>query len=243
MLLTTLPVDGDLPIQTLAPWDEPGLPPPAKNWATRAELLWDDGKDLPGSRLLVPWHPGGRLWFPRRDALWTFDGVAWVFWTLSDGTWRRQEAANGVLCAHPSGAMGRIALDKTERPMRYLSPVDKVDWREVPDAAESWPDYDAAWLWRSDEEALTAWDQRWGKPKEPLPKERQREALLKSFRSDWITASRLRASVRGWLPEGPEVAMRESVSVAWVWVGDRILLVRLQSWERSRELKGLLRAP
>ena len=42
---------------------------------------------------------------------------------------------------------------------------------------------------------------------------------MNAFRADWRAASSLRASVRGWLPDGPDIAMREASEVAWVWVG------------------------
>jgi len=77
---------------------------------------------------------------------------------------------------------------------------------------------------------------------EGFPRERQREGLLKAFRSEWHAASSLRASVRGWLPEGPDIALREASEVAWVWVGDRILLVRLQGSDRLRKIRTILKA-
>ena len=51
----------------------------------------------------------------------------------------------------------------------------------------------------------------------------------------------LRLSVKGWLPRGPEIALREPFGVAWIWVGDRVLLVRLVEVERVRMLRKLLR--
>ena len=47
--------------------------------------------------------------------------------------------------------------------------------------------------------------------------------------------------MKGWLPRGPEVALREPLGVAWIWVGDRVLLVRLVEVERVRMLRKLLR--
>ena len=52
---------------------------------------------------------------------------------------------------------------------------------------------------------------------------------------------KLRASVGGWLPSGPDVALREAQGVAWVWVGDRVLLLRLVETERQRALRAGLR--
>jgi hypothetical protein len=37
------------------------------------------------------------------------------------------------------------------------------------------------------------------------------------------------------------VALREPQAAAWIWVGDRILLVRLVEVERVRQLRKLLR--
>ena len=112
--------------------------------------------------------------------------------------------------------------------MRSLSSATDSTWKDLPTEAEPWPPYDAAWAWKAEDAAFTSWDLRWGKGAEGFPRERQREALKKSFRADWHAASSLRASVRGWLPEGPDIALREASEVGWVWVGDRVLLVRLQ---------------
>jgi hypothetical protein len=241
-LLTTLPVDGDALPQTLAPWDEPGLPPPPKGWITRADLLWDDGKDLLGPRLLTSLRPGARLWFPRADRLWLSGGGSWSLWGLEEGIWRRLGTGDGVLAAQPPLRMGRIRSDREDRPLRALSSLSTLDWKELPEEAEAWPDYDAAWAWKGENAALTAWDLRWGKGVEGFPRERQREGIVKAFRADWRAAASLRASVRGWLPEGPDIALREASEVAWVWVGDRILLVRLQGSERLRKIRNLLKA-
>jgi hypothetical protein len=37
------------------------------------------------------------------------------------------------------------------------------------------------------------------------------------------------------------VALREADACAWVWVGNRVLLVRLTDSERSRRLRALLK--
>jgi hypothetical protein len=118
--------------------------------------------------------------------------------------------------------------------------VGAVEWQVVPHDQAPWPAYDAAWLWRKDtsQGALTAWDLRWNEGEPLLPKERQRTSLISAYRAEWRAASNLRASVRGWLPNGPQVALRELDGVAWVWVGDRVLLVHLVSTERLRKLKG-----
>jgi len=47
--------------------------------------------------------------------------------------------------------------------------------------------------------------------------------------------------VLGWLPHGPEVALREAQASAWVWVGNRTLLVRLQPVGRLRRIKTMLK--
>lgn len=241
-LLTVLPLEGEFPAQSLASWDEAGLPAAPKGCITRAEQLWDDGKDLPGFRIYAFLRPGARLWFPRRDRLWLSGGGSWSLWGLEEGSWRRLGAGVGVLSAQPPLRMGRVSLDKEDAPLRSLSPLAELDWKDLPARAAAWPAYDAAWAWKGEDGATTAWDLRWGKGMEDFPRERQREGLLKAFRSEWHAASSLRASVRGWLPEGPDVAMREASEVAWVWVGDRILLVRLQGSDRLRKIRSLLRA-
>ena len=138
--------------------------------------------------------------------------------------------------------MGSTQLDKANQSRRFVSSLAALEWKELHAGAEAWPAFDAAWAWQSEDAAVTAWDLRWGKGLESFPRERQREGLVKSFRSDWRAASSLRASVRGWLPEGPDIAMREASEVAWVWVGDRILLVRLQGSDRLRKIRNLLKA-
>ncbi len=240
LFLATRPVDKDLEESTLAPWDEKALPLPPKNWIVKAENLWDDGKDLQGHRLLVPWQPGAKLWFPVGDRLWTSDATGWTLWGLEENVWRRLEAGPGVLQAHPPMAMGRVSVEETGVAIRHLAPVDAASWEVLPTGSQPWPAYDPAWVWQATG-AVDAWDRRWGSELEELPPERQREALARSYRSEWRVSTGLRASVRGWLPTGPEIAMREAQSVAWVWVGNRVLLVRLRSVDRLRRIKSLLK--
>ena len=122
--------------------------------------------------------------------------------------------------------------------VRKTSPLTKVEWAVVAPDGLPWPAWDAAWAWR-EYGAFDAWDQRWNES--ALPPERQRQALFESYRSEWRAALGLRNSVKGWLPRGPEVAVREPLAVAWVWVGDRVLLVRLVEVERVRQIRKLLR--
>ncbi len=240
LLLATRPVEKELKESTLAPWDEKGLPAPPKNWATKTENLWDDGQDLPGQRLLVPWQPSAKLWFPTRDRLWISDAAGWTLWGLEGDTWHRLDAGAGVLQAHPPLAMGRVSLDEAGLVTRHLSPLDASSWEAVSPGSEPWPAYDPAWFWHKTG-AIDAWDRRWGPELPELPPERQRDALARAYRSEWRVSLGLRASVRGWLPTGPEVAMQEAQSAAWVWVGNRVLLVRLRSVDRLRRIKSLLK--
>jgi hypothetical protein len=243
LLLTALPVEGEVPPATLAPWDEKGLPPAPRSWPTRQEQLWDDGKDLPGARLMVPWQPGARLWFPLRDRLWVNSGNLWTLWARTAGVWKREASGPGVLYAQPPLRMALQVPERKEGTVaRKTGPLDEAKWTAVAPGTAPWPPYDPAWAWWSADQATTAWDARWGSLA-ALPKERQREALLRNKRPEWITASRLRASVRGWLPDGPEVAVRESSGVAWVWVGDRALLVRLQPTGRLKSVRKVLKLP
>ena len=143
---------------------------------------------------------------------------------VAAGGHRPRDALRPAAAAHGPAAPGKEGRGPGARgPGRWTRPSGS----RCPRTPRAWPPYDPAWTWWSPDQAATAWDARWGKPS-PLPKERQREALLRANRPDWITASGLRASVRGWLPSGPEVALREASAVAWVWVGDRALLERLQ---------------
>lgn len=245
-LLSVLPLEGEGGEATLAAWDEPGLPAPPRGLALRPEALSDDGRDLPGARLEIPWHAGDGLWFPRSDRLWHGGALGWTAWGLEGGKWRRQGAGAGLLSAQPPLRMG-LAEPVRATPsgpgpevemQRRTSPVAKVEWSPVPDEALPWPAWDAAWVWRGNG-AFDAWDQRWNES--ALPPERQRQALFETYRSEWRAAMGLRASVKGWLPRGPEVALREPLGVAWIWVGDRVLLVRLVDVERVRILRKLLR--
>lgn len=238
LLLASLPVDGELSESTLASWDEPGLPSPPRGLPIREAQLWQEGQDLKGHRLMVPWREHGRLWFPRSDRLWVGEGGQWTLWSLTPEGWRREAAGSGILSAQPPVAMGLTALEG-ETAMRSITSLGEARWERLPQDLEPWPAYDPAWLWRKDG-AVTAWDQRWGVGVKTLPKERQREALSRVYRPEWKLAAGLRASVEGWLPHGPEVALREKQDAAWVWVGNRILLVRLQTGERARKLKSLL---
>jgi hypothetical protein len=242
LLLTTLPVDGAPPEATLAAWDEKELPPPSRGWATKPEQLWDDGKDLPGARLMVPWSPAARMWFPRQDRLWLSANNLWTLWEFTGGLWRRAQAGPGSLFAQPPLRMGLyLAPRRGEEAVRKTTGLGAAEWEPLAADTAAWPVYDPSWAWWSPDLAATAWDQRWGSAGKDLPLERQRELLQRSFRPEWRAASSLRASVRGWIGEGPEVALREAAGVAWVWVGDRVLQVRLQPTERLKLVRKGLR--
>ncbi|HJU83554.1 MAG TPA: hypothetical protein VJ600_05045 [Holophagaceae bacterium] len=240
LLLSSLPVDGEPGDATLAAWDEAGLPSPSRGVATRVESLSDDGRDLPGARIALPWHLGDRLWMPRSDRIWIGAMSGWTLWQLDGGRWRREAAGAGVLMAEPPRRMALTAI-AGEGAARATSELDRAEWRPVPAEAGPWPAYDPAWAW-TDGAALTAWDQRWGDFGEALPPERQRLAVRHAFRPDWISARALRRSVAGWLPEGPEVALREGQACAWVWVGDRALLIHLPELDRLRRIRKILGA-
>nr|WP_320131802.1 hypothetical protein [uncultured Holophaga sp.] len=232
LLLASLPLDGDPGDATLAPWDEKGLSAPPRGLPTKEDQLWDEGRDLPGSRLATPWGPDAHLWFPRKDWLWIGQGDHWTAWHLEDRVWHRKASGEGNLTAFPPLAMGRSLKVRNGILTRQTTKPDREDWKDVPEGTPAWPLPDAAWSWPSLETGLTAWDQRWGASAEAIPRERQREALSKAYRSDWRTSVRLRASVRGWLVDGPEIALREAKGSAWIWTGDRVILVRLPPSER-----------
>jgi hypothetical protein len=238
LLLSTRPLDGDPGEPTLASWEEQDLPPAPRGLATKAQALSDDGQDLLGARAELPWHGGDRLWFPRADRLWHGSIQGWTAWALEKGIWRRQAAGPGLLMAQPPQGMGLVAPLPEEGMVRRTSPLAKVEWTEVAAETPPWPAWDAAWAWQG-QTAFDAWDQRWNVP--ALPPERQRQALFESYRSEWRAALGLRSSVKGWLPRGPEIALREPQTAAWVWVGDRVLLVRLVEVDRVRQLRKLLR--
>ncbi|GLH73541.1 hypothetical protein GETHLI_20430 [Geothrix limicola] len=241
-LLSALPCEVEPGEPTLASWDEADLPAPPKGLATKAEALSEDGQDLPGSRVEIPWHGGDGIWMPRADRLWHGGAQGWTAWGLEGGRWRRLAVGSGLLTAQPPQRMALVAPLPDEGMARKTSPLTRVEWTEVAADALPWPAWDAAWAWRENgagRGAFDAWDQRWNES--ALPPERQRQALLDSYRPEWRSATGLRASVKGWLPKGPEIALREPYGAAWVWVGDRVLLVRLVEVERVRILRKLLR--
>ncbi|HEX9081165.1 MAG TPA: hypothetical protein VF768_02740, partial [Holophagaceae bacterium] len=203
----------------------------------KAEGLSDDGRDLPGARVVLPWRPGDHLWFPTADRLWVSDLEGWTAWNLDHGQWRRGAAGPGLLEAHPPVAMTLARPLPAGGMERLTTSPDRQDWVPVPADAPPWPAYDAAWAWTQGG-AFDAWDRRWGNP--GLAPERQRQAVTDFFRSEWRTGMELRASVKGWLPEGPEVALREAQGSAWVWVGTRIVLVRLVDVSRIRKVRRML---
>lgn len=237
MLLSALRGDGERGPATLADWTEPGLPPPPRNWPVKTEQLWDDGRDQPGASLLLPWGPDSRLWMPAQDRLWVAEGLQWTLWGLEEGGWRRLGAGAGILDGQPPERMGlvRSALDGS--PERALTGLRQAEWAAVAAEAPPWPVYDPAWYWREGQGALSAWDLRWNETGPRLPAETQREALRRRFQGDWRAGQALRVSLRGWLPAGPEVALREAQGVGWVWVGQRIVLAKLRENERVRTLR------
>ncbi|MBI4912798.1 MAG: hypothetical protein HY823_08665 [Acidobacteria bacterium] len=240
LLLSSLPLEGEPPSNSLSPWDEKSLPPPPRGWPLLPDALWDDGKDLPGARILTPFSMEDRMWMPTRDRLWIQTSPGWTLWGLEGSHWRRQAAGPGLLAAQPPRRMGLVRSGPSGDPERATSPLEQARWTTLPPGAPSWPAYDPSWVWRDDRSACTAWDLRWAEGSPVLPREQQREALLKRFRGDWRAARGLRASVKGWLPAGPELALREGAGAAWVWVGDRVVLVKLPEGERLRQIRKIL---
>ncbi|HET8715709.1 MAG TPA: hypothetical protein VFM16_07785 [Holophagaceae bacterium] len=241
LLLSAIPADGESQEPTLAAWDEKGLPPAPKGLPEKAEQLSDDGRDLAGAKLALPWQEGDRLWMPRADRLWVAARGGWTSWRLVDRRWRREAAGPGLLTAQPPLRMGLTApvAAPAEGMVRSWSPVDEVAWTPAPVDEPAWPAYDPAWAWGQGS-ALTAWGLQWRPFPEPLAPERQRVALAAAFKPDWLSAKALRRSVAGWLPSGPEVALREAQGRAWVWVGDQVRLVKLPELARSRRVRKIL---
>lgn len=240
LLLSTLPVDTEPGEASLAAWSEEGLPAPPKGLPTRPDALSDDGRDLAGARLAIPWHAGDRLWMSRRDRLWVgaLSG-GWTAWKLGDAGWTREAAGPGLLSAQPPLRMAATAPQGDEGMGRSTTPADRVEWTPVPQDEQPWPAYDPAWAW-GEGSALTAWDLRWKEFPEHLSAESQRAAVARAFKPDWLSACALRRSVVGWLPHGPEVALREDRTAAWAWVGDRVLLLRLPELDRLRRIRKIL---
>lgn len=238
LLLSSLRNEADKGPPSLAAWDETGLPGPPKGWPVKVEQLWDDGKDQPGASLLVPWSRDARLWMPAQDRLWVADGVQWSLWGLEGNAWRRLATGAGALDAHPPLAMGLVRLTEDGLAERVTSGLRHAEWVPPPKDAAPWPAYDPAWYWR-EQGALSAWDLRWNEAPPALPPEGQREALKRRFKGDWRAGQALRISLKGWLPSGVEVALREAQGIAWVWVGPRTLLVNLRETERVRMLRRL----
>lgn len=243
LLLSALPLDTDLGERTLAPWDEAAFPAPPKGIATTEGALWPDGQDLPGAKVLLPWGVGDRFWFPRADRLWSQTGTTWSLWGLEGRIWRRLGTGTGLVVAQPPRWMGRVALDEEGKVERTRSSVDQPAGEAVPPETPPWPAADPAWVWAADGGIQTAWDSRWTESDPPWPPERQREGLARAYRPDWITSSRLRVSIPGWLPTGPEVVLREAQETGWAWVGDRVVLVKLQPSERPRLVRKALALP
>ena len=139
--------------------------------------------------------------------------------------------------------MGRVSLDAEGSAVRTQTPLTQTAWEPFPADSAPWPAPDPAWVWTPDGGIQTAWDARWVESTPPWPKERQRDGLARAYRPDWITSSRLRVSIPGWLPTGPEVVLREAQETGWAWVGDRVLLVKLQPSERPRLVRKALALP
>ena len=178
LLLSALPMDAEPGEATLAAWDEVGLPPPPKGIATKLEALSEDGRDLPGLRLEIPWRAGDRVWMPTGGRLWHGGSQGWTLWALEGGRWRRLAAGPGMLNAHPPQRMALVEALPEEGMVRKLSSLVRADWTEVAADALPWPAWDAAWAWR-DTGAVDAWDQRWNESS--LPPERQRQALFETY--------------------------------------------------------------
>jgi hypothetical protein len=237
-MLSSVSIDGIPPGSTLATWDEPSLLPPPRGWITEATRLWESASEIIGARLVIPWDESTRFWMPAKDCLWTSSKNHWYLWRLEQGAWKRIDGGVGTLTALPPKQIG---LHATIRGIetRKLSSIHESDWRDIPLEPE-WPDVDPAWVWFGEDAAVTAWDLRWGNAPPNLPKERSRDALQTFFKDDWRSSLALRSSLKIWLSNGPEVALREQQNAAWVWCGTKISLVRLPSENRQKRVRELL---
>lgn len=241
-LLSVLPLQAEGGESRLAQWERRDLGLPAlRRERASVESLFDTGRDYRGALLLVPASPDLRIHFARGDRLWLNAAGRWSCWSRERNAWSLLSEGAGVLIAQPPNGMGRVAPGAEGGAERHRSWADRCEWEALGPAEDAWPAPDPAWTWRDPENAITGWDLRRGPAWTEWPPERQRTALLRAFRPEWRSAGALRASVSGWLPEGPEVALREASESAWVWVGTRVLLVRLQPSERPRRVRDLLR--
>jgi len=241
MLLSSIPVSQDIPELTMTLWDGRAPALQHKNSSIRQDsCLIDKSKKILGAHFVVPWRRGAKFWFPRKDCIWVSVGNFWTMWKMDGYRWHRVATGIGELYSQPPIAMGLMTYNKRLGIFtRLIGSLSQVRWDNVSVEDKQWPQYDPAWIWYSRSSATTAWDSQWGNP--VFPEERQRDALVRTSRSEWITSSSLRASVRGWLPYGPEVALRESHEMAWVWVGHKVFMKKLQPNNRSMLIKKVLR--
>lgn len=241
LMLSTIPVSSEIPELTMTLWDKKPVTSPSSVTCFQQDQYCDKGDRPLGVHLVIPWQQKAKFWFPRKDRLWVSVGNGWTMWGLSGDKWCRLAVGTGELYGQPPLNMGLLMVDQKSGVLnRKIGPLNQINWELVSSEVEQWPLYDPAWIWCSRESAATAWGLQWGKDR--LSNEYQREALLRANRSEWITSSRLRVSVRGWLPEGPEVALREPFGVAWIWVGHKVIMKKLPSTSRSILFKKILKS-
>lgn len=241
LLLSTIPAY-DTPELSMPLLSNKGALSPCDDPIRQGSCLEDKSKKMLGVRLITSWQRGAKFWFPKKDCIWISVRNTWTMWKLSSrGQWRRVANGTGELYSQPPILMGLISRDKKFGGLaRKVGPLNEIRWKCVSSTSEQWPPHDPAWLWHSKDSATTTCGLPWGKSE--LQKERQREALRRTNHSEWLASLKLRASVRGWLPDGPEVVLRESDEIAWVWVGHKVLMKELQPNSRSilirKDLKG-----
>jgi hypothetical protein len=237
LLVTTFSVDEEPSEQSLATYEEPDFQKVPEDVTTRSEALSDDGRDLPGDRVVLIWSKSHQVWFPRRDQLWVSDGFFWTLWHLSSQGWKRTQGGEGRLIPHFPDDF-RIEDLQKKITLGFVEVRDEapLSIRELDRSWDPLPKYSDRWFWKS-MGAISYEGERWGSAQD-IPATRWAEELREVYAGETRRVLQLRPELQSDLTQGPRLQLLEAHGKAWVWVGDQIYLINLLDTSTTRAVRA-----
>jgi len=240
LLVSTVSVDEDPRVRSLAAYEEPDFQKVPDDLVTRPERLSDDGRDLPGDRVTLIWSKFHQMWLPRSDQLWVCDGSFWTLWHLSSKGWKRTQGGAGLLTPQFPDYFRLVTPLKNDT-LGMVNVDDKapLSIRPVDPSEDPLPKYYDRWFWKSTG-AISYDGERWGSAR-AIPRTRWAEELRKKYTGETQRVLQRRPELRSDLLQGPRLQLLEAHGKAWVWVGDEIYLLNLLDTSTTRAVRSWFR--
>ncbi|MEZ0120212.1 MAG: hypothetical protein SGVNAXEH_000337 [Holophagaceae bacterium] len=240
LLVSTWSIDEEPSEKSLAAYREPDFQRVPADLATRPDSLSDDGRDLPGNRIVLIWSKSHQMWFPRSDQLWVSDGSFWTLWHLNEQGWKRTQGGAGQLIPQfpdhfrlvtplKNDTLGMVNVDEK-------APLSIQKWDPSRDPL---PQDSDRWFWKSTG-AISYEGERWGSAR-AIPRTRWAEELREKYKAETQRVLQRRPELRSDLLQGPRLQLLEAHGKAWVWVGDEIYLLNLLDTSTTRAVRSWFR--